>query len=63
VLDIEGGDTETAFRLLELGTDCILPIGCARALTGEETAERVLRRLAKKTAAQLIVTDGVRGNR
>lgn len=62
VLDIEGGDSETAFRLLELATDCILPIGVARALTSEESAERVLHRLIKKTAAQLIVTDGVRGS-
>ena len=51
-----------AFRLLELATDCILPLNEALALTGEETAERALYRLAKKTAAQLIVTDGVRGS-
>ena len=62
VLDIEGGDPETAFRLLELGTDCILPMGVARTVTGEETAERMLHRLAEKTAAQLIVTDGVYGS-
>jgi sugar/nucleoside kinase (ribokinase family) len=62
VLDIEGGDLETAFRLLELGTDCILPIGFARTLSGEVTEERVLHRLAEKTAAQLIVTDGAHGS-
>jgi sugar/nucleoside kinase (ribokinase family) len=62
VLDIEGGDSEAAFRLLELGTDCILPIGVARTLTGEEAVERVLHRLAEKTAAQLIVTDGAHGS-
>ena len=62
VLDIERGDREIAFRLLELATDCILPLSEARALTGEDTPELVLRRLAKKTTAQLIVTDGVRGS-
>jgi sulfofructose kinase len=62
VLDIEAGDSEAAFRLLELGTDCILPLSEARALTGEKTAERALRLLAKKTAAQLIVTDGMHGS-
>ena len=62
VLDIEGGASERAFRLLQLGTDCILPINVARMLTGEETVERVLHRLAEKTPAQLIVTDGVQGS-
>jgi sulfofructose kinase len=62
VLDIEGGDPGVAFRLLELATDCILPLNEALALTGEETAEGALYRLSKKTAAQLIVTDGVRGS-
>ena len=62
VLDVEAGDPGAALRLLELSTDCILPLSEARALTGEENAERVLRCLAKKTTAQLIVTDGVHGS-
>jgi sugar/nucleoside kinase (ribokinase family) len=57
-----GESLETAFRLLELGTDCILPIGFARTLTGEEIVERVLHCLVEKTAAQLIVTDGAHGS-
>ena len=56
------GDPGAALRLLELSTDCILPLSEARALTGEENAERALRCLAKKTTAQLIVTDGVHGS-
>ena len=56
------GDPEAALRLLELSTDCILPLSEAHALTGEENAERALRCLAKKTTAQLIVTDGVHGS-
>jgi sulfofructose kinase len=62
VLDIEGGDPEEAMTLLKLGTDCILPLSHARAVTGEETVEQTLRSLAKKTTAQLIVTDGVHGS-
>ncbi len=62
VLDIEAGDPEEALRLLKLGTDCILPLGHARVISGQEGAEDTLRYLAKKTTAQLIVTDGVQGS-
>jgi sulfofructose kinase len=67
VLDIEAAppgaaDPEIAFRLLELATDCILPLSEARTMTGEDTPELALRRLAKRTTAQLVVTDGVRGS-
>jgi sulfofructose kinase len=62
VLDVEAGDPGAAWRLIELATDCILPLSQARALTGEETAEQALLSLAKKTTGQLIVTDGVRGS-
>jgi sulfofructose kinase len=62
VLDVEEGEREAALRLLDLASDCILPLSQARALTGEENPERALRRLAKKTTAQLIVTDGLRGS-
>jgi sugar/nucleoside kinase (ribokinase family) len=67
ILDIEAGapeasDPEIAFRLLELATDCILPLSEARAMTSEDSPELALRRLAKRTTAQLVVTDGVRGS-
>jgi sulfofructose kinase len=62
VLDVEAGEPEAASRLLELASDCILPLSQARALTGEKNPERALRRLAKKTTAQLIVTDGQYGS-
>ena len=47
---------------MELATDCILPLSEARALTGEDTPELALRSLARRTTAQLVVTDGVRGS-
>ncbi len=62
VLDVESGDRETSIKLLKLSTDCILPLGAARALAGEETPEIVLRHLAQWTNAQLVVTDGTRGS-
>ncbi len=62
VLDVEVGDPEATRELLKLSTDCILPLGQARALTGEKLPERVLQSLAKETAAQLVTTDGVRGS-
>ncbi|HEY0793232.1 MAG TPA: PfkB family carbohydrate kinase [Chthoniobacterales bacterium] len=62
VLDVETGEPGASWRLLELATDCILPLNEARALTGEQTPERALQGLAKRTGAQLILTDGVRGS-
>ncbi len=62
VLDLEGGDPDAALRLLELGTDCILPLSQARVLTGAETPEDTLRSLKKKTDAQLVVTNGSQGS-
>ena len=62
VLDVEAGDPSAAMRLLELGTDCILPLSEARALTGAATPEDVLRALTKRTDAQLVVTDGMHGS-
>ena len=48
VLDLEGGDPDTALRLLKLGTDCILPLSQACILTGAETPEDALQGLKKK---------------
>lgn len=62
VIDVEIGDRDSADRLIALSTDCILPLIAARALTGEETPEAALHRLAQRTSAQLIVTDGTRGS-
>ena len=62
VLDIERGDGDSAMRLLELSTDCILPLSQARVMTGAATPEDVLHRLSKMSGAQLVVTDGVRGS-
>lgn len=62
VLDMETGDRETASKLLKLCTDCILPLGAACALTGEQTPATALHQLANWTSAQLIVTDGTRGS-
>lgn len=61
VLDIEEGSPEEGWRLLKLSTDCILPFGHARFLSGKKSAEQTLRSLAKETSAQLIVTDGAYG--
>jgi sulfofructose kinase len=62
VLDLEGGEPDETLSLLKLGTDCILPLSHARAVTGQETAEQALRSLAEETPAQLIVTDGLHGS-
>ncbi|MBV9298540.1 MAG: ribokinase, partial [Verrucomicrobia bacterium] len=62
VLDVEGDDAGSSMRLLELGTDCILPLSQARTLTGSANPEDVLRWLSKRTDAQLVVTDGVHGS-
>jgi sulfofructose kinase len=62
VLDMEGGSPEECLRLLKLSTDCILPLGDARVISGKESAEQTLRFLAQETSAQLIVTDGANGS-
>ena len=66
VIDLEIVDRDTdrnkTDRLLATGTDCILPLGTAGVLTGQQAPEAALRQLAQSTAAQLIVTDGPRGS-
>ncbi|EIQ01951.1 sugar kinase, ribokinase [Opitutaceae bacterium TAV1] len=62
VLDLETGDPVVLKELLALGTDAILPISAARALTGAESPGDALRGLAQWTTAQLLVTDGARGS-
>jgi sulfofructose kinase len=62
LLDFESGDTERMRRLLSLGTDIVLPLGCGRQLSGETEPERVLAALAGLTKGQLVVTDGERGS-
>lgn len=62
MLDFESGDTARLRRLLALGTDVILPLECARQLSGETDPGHVLRELSKLTRGQLVVTDGVHGS-
>jgi len=62
VLDFESGDTELMRRLMGLGTDAILPIDCARRLTGLDVPEVILPQLAALTRGQVVVTDGVNGS-
>ena len=62
MLDFESGDTERMRGLLPLGTDIILPLECARQLSGKESPEDALNELSKITHGQLITTDGARGS-
>lgn len=62
MLDFESGDTGRLRRLLALGTDVILPLECARQLSGETDPAKVLHELAQLTRGQLVVTDGVHGS-
>ncbi len=62
VLDLENGDLESFRRLIAFSTDVILPIATARALTGRETPEDVVRVLAGMTPGQGVITHGVSGS-
>jgi sugar/nucleoside kinase (ribokinase family) len=62
VLDIEAGNPDELRRLVELGTDVILPLQAARRLSGEENACAALQKLSTWTKGQLVVTDGVNGS-
>jgi sulfofructose kinase len=62
VLDLESGDAGRLKKLLKLGTDAILPLACARRLSGEEDPAQALKALSKITAAQLVTTDGLHGS-
>ncbi|MEM9420476.1 MAG: PfkB family carbohydrate kinase [Planctomycetota bacterium] len=62
VLDIEAGDPAVMSRMIELGTDCILPLIAAQQLSGEDEPDAAMRHLAEWTDAQLVVTDGTHGS-
>jgi sugar/nucleoside kinase (ribokinase family) len=62
VLDVEAGEPTTVRKMLELGTDIILPLAAAQQLSGESDAPGALRNLSSWTRGQLIVTDGARGS-
>jgi sulfofructose kinase len=62
VLDIEAGDPQTLRRLIELGTDIILPLATAQRLSGELQIAEALRELTTWTVGQVIATDGVNGS-
>lgn len=62
VLDIEAGPPDALFELLALGTDAILPLAAARELTGADSPADALYGLARRTDAQLLVTDGTKGS-
>jgi sugar/nucleoside kinase (ribokinase family) len=62
LLDFEAGDSGRLRRLIGLGTDIILPLGCGRQISGAQAPQDVLRALSGHTAGQLVVTDGERGS-
>ena len=62
VLDVEAGEPATLRKLIELGTDIILPLGAAKRLSGESEGAAALKKLSAWTSGQLLVTDGVNGS-
>jgi len=62
ILDFESGDADRMRLLLALGTDPILPLGCARALTRLQDPAAVIRRLSEFTEGQVVTTDGLNGS-
>lgn len=62
VLDFESGNRERMRSLLSLATDAILPLSCARSLTGRDVPEAVVRALADLTPGQAAITDGIEGS-
>ncbi|MGZ0657618.1 carbohydrate kinase family protein [Coraliomargarita sp. W4R53] len=62
VLDLEHGNKDILLRCLKMGTDCILPWEAAQELTGCETPETALNKMAEWTPANLLITDGTRGS-
>jgi sugar/nucleoside kinase (ribokinase family) len=62
VLDVEAGEPATLRKLIELGTDIILPLGAARRLSGEPEVAAALKKLSAWTRGQLLATDGVNGS-
>ena len=62
VLDLEAGEPAMLRKLVELGTDIILPLGTAQRLSGESDAAAALQKLNAWTRGQVLVTDGVKGS-
>lgn len=62
VLDIEAGNPETLRRLIELGTDIILPLAAAQRLSDRAHVDEALQELSRWTTGQVIATDGVNGS-
>jgi sugar/nucleoside kinase (ribokinase family) len=62
VLDLEDGESGWLWRAIELGTDVIMPFAAARKLTGAESPQDALHKLAESTDAQVVVTDGTEGS-
>ncbi len=62
VLDLEAGEPTRLRKLVELGTDIILPLGAAQRLSGESDAAAALQKLSAWTRGQVLVTDGAKGS-
>ncbi|MFT3850759.1 MAG: PfkB family carbohydrate kinase [Propionivibrio sp.] len=62
VLDVETGDPLLLKQLISLGSHIILPLACARMLSGKQDPVEALAELATVTAGQLVVTNGVHGS-
>ncbi len=62
LLDFESGDAERMKRLLPLGTDALLPLECARILSGKKEPEAALEAAAGMTPGQAVITDGENGS-
>jgi len=62
LMDFESGDKRRMLGLLKYGTDIILPLECARSLSGRKDPAEALRALSKHTRAQLVATDGISGS-
>lgn len=62
ILDFESGPREHLVRLLAMGTDPILPLEAARAVTGRDEPLEVIRALAELSPGQVVITDGINGS-
>jgi len=62
ILDFESGPRERLTRLLQMGTDPILPLEVARHLTGRHEPPEVIRALADLCPGQVVITDGIHGS-
>jgi sulfofructose kinase len=62
ILDFESGPREHLLKLLEMGTDPILPLEAARHLTGRREPLEVIRALSDLCPGQVVITDGIHGS-